>query len=479
MSYTVTQNTSFMTMASVLQKLVSFIYFTLAANILGAEANGYYYTALVFTAVFLVFADFGMNSILTREAAIYPDEVPSFISTVFWTKFFFGFFAYAMLILVVNLLNYSPLIKQLIYLSGITMFFDNLHSVFYSAFRAGRNLLYEAFSLIGSQLLTLIFGSVALFNHWPLFALILAFTIPSFLNILYSWHYAKKIYHFKLFLYGWNKEIFKVLFIAGLPFALAGIIGRLYSFSDTLLMTKILSGKELGWWSVPQKIVFAFQFVPVALGASIYPAFSAMYMNKKEEITLLFEKSWRYLFFVSFPICFGIFAIATPVVLKIYGVDYEASILPLRILLLSLPFNFLTYVNGSLINAAGKQKIQTILMTGTLILSISMNLILLPVWGITGASVTALVSSALLTVVGYLFARSCAPINNRNILKYFNQIFWPAIVMSVAVYFLLFKINFFFTIPIGMMIYAILLFFTGAWNKITFFSIYKKILKKY
>ena len=100
---------------------------------------------------------------------------------------FFGF-------LFINLLNYPIETKHLVYLSGVTMFFDNLHSAFYSIFRARKNLIYESIGIVGSQLATLIIGTAALFLHWPLIWLIAAYTIPSCLNFIYSAYFARRVY---------------------------------------------------------------------------------------------------------------------------------------------------------------------------------------------------------------------------------------------------------------------------------------------
>jgi len=150
MSYTVAQNTSFLTVASVLQRAISFVYFIVIARIIGVENTGVYFFAITFTTIFTVVADFGLNPVLTREAARYPEKSEEFFSTVFLTKIVFGVVAYGLVVFFINLFNYPTLTKELVYLSGLTMFFDNLHSSFYSLFRARKNLIYESIGIIGS-----------------------------------------------------------------------------------------------------------------------------------------------------------------------------------------------------------------------------------------------------------------------------------------------------------------------------------------
>ncbi|MEK7680937.1 MAG: flippase [Patescibacteria group bacterium] len=477
MELTVSQNTALLTGASILQKVVSFFYFILIARLIGDANTGMYFLAIVFTTVFIVVADFGMGLVLTREAARYPDRAERYFHTVFTTKIFFGLAAYLFVVLTVNALHYSESFKILVYVSGITMYFDNLATAFNSTFRAKRNLIFESISIFGSQLITLIIGTVALFNGWPLIWLILAYTIPSFLNIIYGSVVIKKYYGFKLS-FSWDPQIFKLFFAIAAPFALAGILGRLYSYSDSFLMSKILTDKELGWWSVPYKITFALQFIPVSLSASVFPAFSNLFVTNREKIGQLFVKSWRYLFFIVFPISAGLFAIAGPIITKIYGQNFAAAIPTFKILLISLVFGYHSFITAALLNATNKQKIQTSIIASALALNLVLNILFMSKYRINAAAFSALMSNILLCFAGLFYARKQVAIDLNELLKLALKTLLPAIIMGLAVYYLSFKMNFLLTIPIGAFIYFVLLFINGSISLKNIRTIWLKISKK-
>lgn len=477
MSYTVAQNTSFLTIASILQKAVSFVYFTVIARLIGVGNTGVYFFAIAFTTIFAVLADGGFNSVLTRESAKYPENTEKYLNTVLATKVLFSVVAYILLVLTVNILNYPELTRQLIYVAGITMIFDNFHSVFYGVFRGRRNLVYEGIGIVGVQILTLIIGSVALYNHWPLIWLILAYTIPSAVNIIYVVWVARQRFGLRFGFY-FDKHIFKTFFAFAIPLALAGLISRFYAYSDSLLMSKMLSQQELGWWSVPYKIAFAFQFIPVALSASVYPAMSALAVGEKERIGDLFVKSWRYLFTIVFPLAFGLAALAGPVMVYVYGKNYLPSAPALQILMGSLVFGFLGFITGALLNATNHQRTQTGLMALVLVINVGLNLWLLPRLGIYGAAWSALVSNLVLCGGGLFFSSRYVRLDLVLLVKYFLQTFLPALVMGVIVYYLSQRVNFIITIPIGVLIYAVLLFVTGGMSWDILKTIRQKSWKK-
>jgi O-antigen/teichoic acid export membrane protein len=478
MSYTVAQNTTFLTAASILQKVISFFYFILIARVMGVENTGQYFFAITFTTIFTVAADFGFNQVLTRETARYPEKTSEFFNTAFWTKLIFGIFTYGLVVLLVNALGYPVATKTLIYLSAVTMFFDNLQSSFFSIFRAKKNLIFESIAVVGSQLVTLVIGTTAIVCRWPLIWLIAAYTIPSFLANIYGAYFVRKYYQCKLsFL--WDKNVFKWFLPLAVPFAIAGILGRLYSYSDSLLMSKMLTVKELGWWSVPYKIVFAFQFIPVALSASVYPVFSSLFITEKTALGPLFEKSWRYLFAIIFPLAFGIMVIAGPFISLVYGSAYQPSVAPLRLLIISLIFGYLAFITGALLNATNKQKIQTGLVAVSLAVNVILNLILLPRLRLEGAAIAAICSNFILCVAGFYFSRKQAVIDMRKIIRYAVQTILPAGIMAACVYLLTRRIHWIAAVPAGAILYLILLFVSGFLKWETVMSVKNKIWPKH
>ena len=477
MSYSVAQNTTFLTVASVAQKIISFAYFLFIASIIDVGDTGQYFFAISFTTIFTVVADFGLGPVLTREAAKYPEKSEAYLATVFFTKCAFGLVAYGLVIFLANLLNYSAETRLLIYLSGITMLFDNLQGSFYSIFRARKNLIYESIGILGSQFLTLVIGTTALLLGFPLYWLIIAYTIPSFLNMVYAGIFTWRVYGLPR-RWVFDPAVLKSFLVLAVPFALAGIISRLYSYFDAILMSKLLSPEHLGWWSVPYKITFAFQFIPAALSASVYPAMSSLSITDTSKIGAMFEKSWRYLFIIVFPLALGLVVLAKPFIFAFRGDQYLPSVPVLQILALSLIFGYLSFISGALLNATNHQRTQTILLGVALLTSIALNLVFIPRWGIQGAAVAAVISNIILCSGGFYFARRFVVINGKNIFRYANQALWPAIIMAVVVHYLSQRLHFVVTVPIGALVYGILLFVTGGMSREMVVTGFKKVWKK-
>ncbi len=451
------KNTSFMTIASIFQKVIAFGYFTLIAREIGAVGTGKYFFALSFTTVFVVFVDLGLTNVFIREAAKAKQRLGEYLSTILSIKIGLGLLSYIGIFVVINAMGYEIETRHMVYLSGITMLFDSLHLTLYGSLRALGELKYEAISIVGSQFLTLILGTFFLFSGFPLIYLILAFTISSAANVLFVIG-VLTIKHKISIRPHYDRDTSRRLAKIAVPFALAAIFARVYSYIDSILLSKMIGDAAVGFYSIPYKITYAFQFIPLALVAALYPKFSEYFAHDKEKLSYIFERGVKYLLLIAMPIAIGISILAKDIILLLYTEEYMSSILPLKILIISLIFSYLSFPIGAFLNACDKQKMQTTIVGIVMLVNIALNLVLIPRYDIVGAAIAALVGNVLLTVFGYLVVPKITHVSHGYIAKAFFQILLAAGSMGVLVYAVNTHMHFLYAILVGAISYPILLF---------------------
>lgn len=411
----VAKNTAYMTLASVGQKILSFLYFTFIARMVGAEDTGKYFLALAFTTIFAVITDFGLSPSLNREVARKPEEAARHLSSVLGVKIIFIVITYIAMMVVAILLDYSSEMRLLIALSGITMIFDSIHLSFYAVLRGMHKLKYEALAIVLSQLSTLIIGTIALLLRQPLVWLIIAFIISSFLNVCYAAYMLRRHAHVRLAI-RWEAALIKSMLAIAFPFALAGIFARVYSYSDSVFLSKFADTTAVGWYSIPNKITFAFQFIPLALSAALYPRMSEAYVCDREHLTYLFERAMKYLIIVAMPIAVFLGVFSEEIILTIYTAEYAPAIIPMQILLASVIFAFIDFPVGALLNGCNRQAMQTTAMGVAMVVNVTANIVLIPSYGVIGAAIAALLGNIVLFVAGYVFVPRIALVHHRRII---------------------------------------------------------------
>ena len=472
----IAKNTSYFTFALVLQKIISFSYFTLIARGLGPEDLGKYYFAISFTTLFAIFIDFGIANILTREVAKKPNSAQKLLGGTLAIKLPLTIISWLAVFLFINLLGYSELVKQLVYLSSICMILDSFSLSFFSIIRGHHNLSYESVISVLFQVIVFIFGLGSLYLgkglSWIMLALVLASSIKfiyASLLLVMKW----KLKLFPLF----NKKYAISLFKLSIPFGIFAIFQRGYMYLDSIFLSLLAGDKYVGLYQVAFKMIFALQFLPLAFIATLYPAMSNYWLNNRQQLTITFERAINYLTIISLPISFGIIALADKIVL-LFKSGFNEAILPLQISMASLTFIFLIFPVGSLLNACDKQKQNTIIMGVTLLVSIIMNLALIPHFQAVGASITLVFTSLFMFILSIIVAKKIINFKLSIILKIFFKSLFASLVMFFAVIYFKNSINIFILSAIGGSIYFIILFIIGGFKREDVLSIFRSFFKK-
>ncbi|MBU0636698.1 MAG: flippase [Patescibacteria group bacterium] len=466
----IAKNTSYFTFALILQKIISFTYFVLIARALGPEDLGKYYFAISFTTIFATLIDLGLTSVLTREVAKTKEQTQKILSTIMAIKLPLAALVWLVVIMLVKSSGYSEIIQQLIYLSAISMVLDSFTMTFFGVIRGFHNLLFESIASVIFQFIILSVGLISLKMNLGIIWLMSGLVVASTFNFIYS----SFLIYFKWglsLLPLFDSHLAKLLVKITIPFALFAIFQRIYIYLDSVLLSSLAGNEHVGFYQISFKIIFALQFLPLAFVASLYPAMSVYWQNNREQLVITFERAMNYLIIISLPIAIGIAVLADKVIL-LFKSGFDKAILPLEINMLAIIFMFVGYPVGALLNACDKQKINTINMAITVVVSVILNIILIPKLQAVGASITVLITNMLMLILGFYWVPKIINYRPRVILKVFVKVILATLIMVLVILYLKNLLNIFVTIILGGLIYFAILFLLGGFKKEDFLSIW-------
>ncbi len=473
----IAKNTSYFTLALILQKIISFSYFIFIAKNLSPEQLGKYYFAISFTTIFAIFIDLGLSNVLIREVAKLKDkkQVQTYLGSVLFLKIPLALLSLVSVFVLINLMHYEDLTKTLVYLSSLCMVLDSFTLTFFAVARGFHNLGYESVSSILFQLIVFIGGFFAIKMQMSIKWLFLALVLASSFNFTYSFLLLKLKWKLKIRPKK-NITLLKTIISITIPFAIFGVLQRLYTYLDSVLLSVLAGDKYVGLYQIAFKIIFALQFLPLAFTASLYPAFADYYKNNKSQLSITFERALTYLMVISLPISVGIISLSDKIIM-FFNPEYFEAIWPLRIIILSLFFIFLTYPIGSLLNACDRQVINTKNMAIALFFSIVLNLILIPRFKSIGASITVLSANFLMFVLGLRIVPQILKYNYKKIFFTFLKTLFSAILMAIFIFLFKNKINFFLIIIPSALLYFVFLYFFQVIKKEDLISIWVSFKK--
>lgn len=402
-----TRNTSFLTLALIIQKILSLIYFTYLARSIGTANIGAYSFALTFVGVFGIFIDFGLGPVLTREISKYPEKAQKYFSSILTTKVFLSVFALTSLFIIFHfLLGIRPLpvsTRYMVYAAAFIIIFDSFTFTFYSLFRAWQQIYVEALGVVLYQFLIVTLGIYFIFSNKPAIYFIGAVLAGSIFHFVYS--LCLLIIKGKIVVqFDFDWRVVKKLFLISLPFALAAIFYRLNGSIDQTMLEFMAGERYVGWYATAYKLSFALTVLPGAFATSFFPIMSACYLKNLKDLARVFEKAVLYLIVISVPITIGIIVLGKDIVISLYKKSFSASGDALYIFGIGIIFVFLNYPVGNLLNACNRQFRNTVHMGIALLCNVVLNILLIPrsdrFGTYIGASIAALVSNAVLVGLG-------------------------------------------------------------------------------
>ena len=195
-----------------------------------------------------------------------------------------------------------------------------------------------------------------------------------------------------------SKGLLKELFAFALPVLIGALAGAIIGHMGTLVLAMFRSLPEVGFYQVAYPAANILLYLPVAMGAVLFPMISELWARKKHELigeamhTLI-----KFSFIFITPAALILIAFPGVVISLLFGSEYLAASAALQILALSAIFQTLYYILNRVILGIGKPAVITVVLVIMGCFNFLLNLILIPPYGIEGAAAAAFLS----TLVGF------------------------------------------------------------------------------
>ncbi|MGD9991917.1 MAG: lipopolysaccharide biosynthesis protein [Salinivirgaceae bacterium] len=155
-----------------------------------------------------------------------------------------------------------------------------------------------------------------------------------------------------------SKTSFKKLFKFGIFVFLQTPLGYISRNVDTFMIGKLAGDASLGLYNKAYQIMLLpLNNISNSFKQVMFPAMSEA-QKDRERLQMLFLRSTRIVAFISFPIMFGLWSVAEPFILGVYGINWGGTIPLLKVLVFVGAFQSLITFVGTGYYALGKPQIQ-------------------------------------------------------------------------------------------------------------------------
>ena len=449
---TIFKNTFWQAVGVCIDRLLRLILLIYAARILGATEYGKFTFALAFISLFIVFYDFGLPMIITREFS--REKNKEDLRSILSLKVLLSLGTFILIFLSSFFITSDPGIQKIILILAFFTLVNGFITVFHSLFQAFQRMEYRAWTEIILAILITVTGLFVLFRF------------PSILNLSYAYFVSSlgglfvilAFFHFKFFHLNiaWQKSIWKKFLTMSWPLALVSLFGVIYTYIDSVMMGYLDMMTETGWYNAAYKIIHV-TIIPASLiSKSFFPVLSKFFNESKERLQKAWDKQMESMILLAVPLMVGGIVLAPRIIYSFYSSTFAPSILAFQILMLTVGIIFLYRpFYDVMISSNNQKKVFGITVFGA-IANIILNLILIPKYSLYGAAVATLLTYIFILPMYFRFTVKLTSISPFRLKFFFTSIL--AIFSSVLMYFMIiqpsiYSLNIFFSSIIGIMTY--------------------------
>jgi len=177
-----------------------------------------------------------------------------------------------------------------------------------------------------------------------------------------------------------------------------------FCYADTILIGYFMSNAEVGIYRTAFQLTSVATFTTLAFHTVLYPKISAWgAQDQKTEIEKSLARAFTYSLFLAIPACIGGWILGERLLYYLYGAPFTAGTIALFFLLVVQVVHVFMFLGTTSLNALNHPKdafwITVIAATANILLDI----ILIPVLGITGAAIATLIAMTLNAIGALMF----------------------------------------------------------------------------
>ena len=453
----ITKNVSVVFISQIVSYIIGFFTLIYIARYLGADGFGIISLALSLSAIFGVFVDMGLNTLMTREIARNKSLSDKYISNSSIMKVVLAFLTFGLLALAVHIIGYSQLIDNIIYIITLSVIITSFSGILASLFQANEKMEYISISNILSSVILLSGTIIGIYFGFTITYFALVYIFTSMVVLIYSLIiYLLKFSYVKLEI---DLSFWKPTLKEAWPFGIIFLSGMLYTYIDSIMLSILKGVEAVGWYSAAYRFMYIALLLPNAINMAIFPVMSRLYANSsKNDLTLLYERYFKYMIILGIPIGLGTTFLAKDIILLIYGSGYIESIIALQILVWAIVFTFAGASYVQLLQSINKQMIITKISLFCLIINVILNLILIPRFSYIGASVATVITEVILVnYIIYMTYKLGYGISYKTVLNDLFRVLIAAGVMSLFIWYFI-EFNFIVLVILGAFIYLLSLY---------------------
>jgi len=381
-----------------LRLAVGLVLGVLIARQLGPHDFGSLSYATAFVSLFTALAALGLDPVVVRELATTPDSRHSVLGTALILKLVGALLAYAgVLIAIAHMPKIDPATGILVAIVGsglVLHVLDALDLWFQAQSRSRSTVIARGIAFVVASALKVSF----LLSDAGLLAFAWASVCELALGAL-ALVVAYRVAGERLHALRPTCILARRLLHESWPLAISGLLVLVTMQADRILLGHLASVREVGVYGVAGQFSMVWYMVPMIVGTSIAPALARARLSDAAVYAAILRRVYTLMTVVSVAVACMVSLLATPLIDLLFGHAYAGAAPVLALHVWGAVFVFHVSIRTRALVVEHRQRLVTAMAAMTCLVSIALNLVLIPRFGALGAAYASVIAWSCCAVV--------------------------------------------------------------------------------
>lgn len=385
--------------ARVLSKGATIVVMVVVARRLGVSSFGELSALLAWTALVGLVTDFGLLLPTVRRLSRETGTEASIVSVSISARLGWGVLALAVFTVLAPIFGFRPMLAVLFAISSI------LETIGIAVIRSFEGRLEMGTITLFTVVERFVFGVVvtgAALIQGTVLSVAIGYLCSFFISLFIALRLFRR--RFGRLTLRFTFEEFATQSKIGLPFLISAFFSLVFYKVDTIILAQFRPHHEVGIYNAAMRIIEAHSFVPLTLMASLFPTLSNLFHQKSQGFRGTFSQAVAVLLAEGVIVSVLFYLLAARLVTVLFSSAFDEAASALRILAWSQVFYSVFVILAHGLIAVNKEQLYTAAIVTCGILSIALNLVVIPQYGYTGAAwVRVGMEGVLCVFVGMLY----------------------------------------------------------------------------
>ena len=381
--------------------IINFLLLFYVAKITSVLEFGIFTLSFVVMTISILLIDYGYN--LHSLVLDYKNklEVSKNISSFISGKFLISIFLLIVLTSIMFFISIDQTLKKVILILSISAVPNSFGNFYFSLFKGNNNYYKESIGFLLQGLLLIFLLTI---NHFyysqDIVTISIIILITKIIFFCYSWYQFKRMFNIK-FRFSLGDGLLS--FVKSYNYGIHLIFGTLIIYIETLFLSNFSDMKTVGYYQVGLRLIMAASL----FGAIITDGFVPQMSKNKDDrklVTIKMVNLFKILLVFYFLLCITLSFYFNTIINVLFTKNFLIIENYIFYIILIIICRAIGIVPGVILTSLGLQKIRARSAMFSFLLSIVLNLFLVPFYGIEGAFISFLLTNILLTCIYFYFS---------------------------------------------------------------------------